>query len=136
RAGRRQRGGARGLGAAGGLIAVGFLDKIRSLGGGGDDDPGKVPEDERERRVEQDIARIESGSIPLAAEERLRALGAGAMGFTSGLSGADSARTQLERIRPVCQVMGTSVYKVGWQNYPWTSGWGSDAVLTELDRLT
>ena len=115
---------------------MGFLDKIRSLGGGDDDDPGKVPEEERERRVEQDIARIESGSIPLAAEQRLRELGAGAMGFTSGLSVADFALTQLERIRPVCQVMGTSVYKVGWQNYPWTSGWGSDAVLTELERLT
>ena len=49
------------------------------------------------------------------------------MGFTSGLSVADFALTRLERIRPVCQVMGTSVYKVGWQNYPWSSGWSCDA---------
>jgi len=32
--------------------------------------------------------------------------------------------------------MGTSVYKVGWQNYPWSSGWGSDARLVELAQLT
>jgi uncharacterized protein YbjQ (UPF0145 family) len=31
--------------------------------------------------------------------------------------------------------MGSSVYKVGWQNYPW-GGWGSNAQLTELRPLT
>jgi len=109
---------------------MGFLDRIKGLAGGGDED------DTREDRREQDIARIEGGSIPLAAEQRLTELGAGAMGFTSGLSVADFALTQLERIRPVCQVMGTSVYKVGWQSFPWTSGWSSDARLTELTTLT
>jgi uncharacterized protein YbjQ (UPF0145 family) len=112
---------------------MGFLDRLKGLGGGDEDD---AESDDRERRREQDIARIESGSIPLAAEERLRELGSGTMGFTSGLSVADFALTRLEAIRPVCQVMGTSVYKVGWQSYPWSSGWGSDAVLTELTRLT
>jgi uncharacterized protein YbjQ (UPF0145 family) len=109
---------------------VGFLDRIKDLAGGDDED------DAKEALREQDIARIEAGSIPLAAEQRLRELGGGAMGFTSGLSVADFALTQLERIRPVCQVMGTSVYKVGWQNFPWSSGWGSDARLTELTTLT
>jgi uncharacterized protein YbjQ (UPF0145 family) len=112
---------------------MGFLDRIKSLGG---DDEDKAVEEARERRREEDIARVESGNIPLAAEQRLRELGEGKMGFTSGLSVADFALTQLEAIRPVCQVMGTSVYKVGWQNYPWSSGWGSDAVLTELTQLT
>jgi uncharacterized protein YbjQ (UPF0145 family) len=110
---------------------VGFLDRIKGLAGGDDDE-----DDALEQRREQDIARIESGSIPLAAEQRLSELGAGAMGFTSGLSVADFALTQLERIRPVCQVMGTSVYKVGWKNFPWSSGWSSDARLTELTTLT
>jgi uncharacterized protein YbjQ (UPF0145 family) len=109
---------------------MGFLDRIKDLAGGDDEDGSQ------EARREQDVARIEGGSIPLAAEQRLTELGAGAMGFTSGLSVADFALTQLERIRPVCQVMGTSVYKVGWQNFPWTSGWGSDARLTELTTLT
>jgi uncharacterized protein YbjQ (UPF0145 family) len=109
---------------------MGFLDRIKDLAGG--DDEGAARRDLRE----QDIARIEGGSIPLAAEQRLAELGTGAMGFTSGLSVADFALTQLERIRPVCQVMGTSVYKVGWQSFPWSSGWSSDARLTELTTLT
>ncbi|MEA2192882.1 MAG: hypothetical protein QOI73_3003 [Solirubrobacteraceae bacterium] len=108
---------------------MGFLDRLKSLGGDDGDDA-------LQQRREQDIARIEGGSIPLAAEQRLRELGTGTMGFTSGLSVADFALTRLEAIAPVCQVMGTSVYKVGWQSYPWTSGWGSDAVLTELGQLT
>jgi uncharacterized protein YbjQ (UPF0145 family) len=32
--------------------------------------------------------------------------------------------------------MGTSVYKVGWQNYPWSGGWAADARLLELEALT
>ncbi|HEX4345150.1 MAG TPA: heavy metal-binding domain-containing protein [Solirubrobacteraceae bacterium] len=114
---------------------MGLLDRLRGAaggGGGGDDGDGEA----RERRRAEDIARIERGSVPIAAENRLRELGAGKMGFTSGLSVADFALTRLESIRPVCQVMGTSVYKVGWQNYPWTTGWGSSAVLTELTALT
>jgi len=104
---------------------MGFLDFLK---GSGDEDDAKA--DVRE----QDIARIEAGGIPFAAEQRLRELAGGRGGFTSGLSVADFALTRLEAIRPICQVMGTSVYKVGWQSYPWTTGWGSDAVLSELRR--
>jgi uncharacterized protein YbjQ (UPF0145 family) len=106
---------------------VGFLDFLK-----GDDDE----QDQRRARLEQDVARVEAGSIPLAAAQRLQELAAGSTGFTSGLSVGDFALTRLESIRPVCQVMGTSVYKVGWQSYPWTTGWGSDAVLSELTALT
>jgi uncharacterized protein YbjQ (UPF0145 family) len=108
---------------------VGFLDRLRGDGGQDDDDPAQA------RRAE-DLARVQRGSIPIAAEERIAALAAGATGFTSGLSVADFALTRLESIRPVCQVMGTSVYKVGWQNYPWSSGWGQDALTSELRPLT
>lgn len=55
--------------------------------------------------------------------------------FTSGLSVADFAMTGLAGVRPVSQVMGSSVYKVGWQNYPWASSWG-DSLSTELTQLT
>jgi uncharacterized protein YbjQ (UPF0145 family) len=106
---------------------MGFLDFLK---GGGEENEAA------EQRREQDIGRIEAGGIPFAAEQRLRELAAGGAGFTSGLSVADFALTRLEAIRPVCQVMGTSVYKVGWQNYPWSSGWGSDARLLELEQLT
>jgi uncharacterized protein YbjQ (UPF0145 family) len=109
---------------------VGFLDFLKD-----DDEDGEKRQVATELR-EQDIARIEGGGIPFAAEQRLRELSDGRTGFTSGLSVADFALTQLEAIRPICQVMGTSVYKVGWQNYPWASGWGADARLIELERLT
>jgi uncharacterized protein YbjQ (UPF0145 family) len=107
---------------------VGFLDFLKA--GDGEES------DERKAAREQDVARIEAGGIPAAAEQRLRELAAGTTGFTSALSVADFALTRLEEIRPICQVMGTTVYKVGWQNYPWTSGWSSNAVTTELQQLT
>lgn len=91
--------------------------------------------DELERRREADVARIEAGSVPLAAQERIAGLAARGTLFTSGLSVADFALTRLEGIRPVCQVMGSSVYQVGWQNFPWTGSWG-DGSSTELGQLS
>jgi len=38
-------------------------------------------------------------------------------------------------VRPVSQVMGSSVYQVGWQNYPWAGVLGS-GLSTELTQLT
>ena len=87
------------------------------------------------RRAQADIARVTAGGIPLAAEQRIRELAGGDTAFTSGLSVSDFALARLDRVRPICQVMGSSVYKVGWQNYPW-GGWGSNAQLTELRPLT
>jgi uncharacterized protein YbjQ (UPF0145 family) len=106
---------------------VGLLDRL--LGRDGEDDP------EAQGRREQDIARVEGGGIPLAAEQRIRELAAGGSTFTSGLSVADFALAKLDAVRPICQVMGSSVYKVGWQNYPWSGSWNSGS-LTELRQLT
>jgi uncharacterized protein YbjQ (UPF0145 family) len=102
---------------------MGFLDRL--TGGGDGDDPQR----------EADVARVEAGGIPLAAEQRLRELGAGETAFTSELSVASFALSRLDAVRPVCQVMGSSVYKVGWQNYPWSS-WSGDGTATELRQLT
>jgi uncharacterized protein YbjQ (UPF0145 family) len=102
---------------------MGFLDRL--TGGDGGDDSGR----------EADIARVEAGGIPLAAEQRLRELGAGETAFTSELSVAGFALSRLDEVRPVAQVMGSSVYKVGWQNYPWSS-WSGDGTATELRQLT
>src|SRR3954463_12755466 len=102
---------------------MGFLDRL--LGGGGDDDPKR----------EADIARVEAGGIPLAAEERIRQLAAGGTAFTSGFSVGDFALAVQDQVRPICQVMGSSVYKVGWQNFPWSGSWG-DGSVTELRQLT
>src|SRR5918911_2711139 len=102
---------------------MGFLDRLR--GGGDEQDPQR----------EADVARVEAGGIPLAAEERIRELAAGGTAFTSGLSVGDFALSRLDGVRPICQVMGSSVYKVGWQNYPWSGSWSSGS-LTQLRRLT
>lgn len=90
---------------------MGLLDSLR---GGRDGDDA-----EAERRRAEDVARVESGSIPLAAERRMRELAASTTGFTSGLSVGDFALCREAGVRPVAQVMGSSVYQVGWQNYPW-----------------
>jgi uncharacterized protein YbjQ (UPF0145 family) len=102
---------------------MGFLDRL--TGGGDGDDPQR----------EADVRRVEAGGIPLAAEKRLRELGGAETAFTSELSVSAFALTRLDRVRPVCQVMGSSVYKVGWQSYPWTN-WSSDSIATELRQLT
>ncbi len=108
---------------------MGLLDRL--LGGDDSGDDGDA-----DARREQDVARVEAGGIPLAAEERIRELGAGSGGFTSGLSVADFLLTRQHAVRPVCQVMGSSVYKVGWQNYPWASSWRQAPMLSELEALT
>jgi uncharacterized protein YbjQ (UPF0145 family) len=101
---------------------VAFLDRLL---GGGDRDPA----------ADADVARLERGGIPLAAEQRVRRLAAGATAFSSGLSIADFALSRLDGVRPICQVMGSSIYKVGWQRFPWASSWGRGS-LTELRPLT
>jgi uncharacterized protein YbjQ (UPF0145 family) len=106
---------------------MGLFDALR---GGPDDDP------EAERRREEDVERVEQGSIPLAAEQRLRELASGAMSFTSGLSVADFALCRQAGVRPVAQVMGSSIYKVGWQSYPWSNSWQANATTVELEALT
>src|SRR3954452_10775220 len=103
---------------------MGFLDRI--LGGGDDGD---------DAAAQADIARVEAGGIPLAAEQRVLELAGGGTAFTSGLSIADFALCRLDQVRPICQVMGSSVYKVGWQRFPWSSSWGQGS-LSELRPLT
>jgi uncharacterized protein YbjQ (UPF0145 family) len=110
------------------MSPFGFLKR---LGGDDDDDGG----DALERRREQDIERIEQGGLPASAHERLTELAAREDFFTSGLAVSDFALTTLHEVRPVAQVMGSSVYKVGWQRYPWGSSW-SGGSITELRTLT
>src|ERR1700760_1022775 len=107
---------------------MGFLDRLK--GGGSNDE-----DEAAQQRREQDIARVERGGIPLHAEERIRELAKGDGAFTSGLSINDFALSRLGGVRPICQVMGSTVYKVGWQNFPW-GGWNYGAQLTELRALT
>jgi uncharacterized protein YbjQ (UPF0145 family) len=106
---------------------MGLFDRL--TGGSGDEDESAA------LRRAADVERLERGSIPMAAEQRIRELGEGGTAFTSGLSVGDFALAHRRAVRPVCQVMGSSVYQVGWQSYPFGGGWGS-ALTTELTQLT
>jgi uncharacterized protein YbjQ (UPF0145 family) len=69
-----------------------------------------------EQAREEDVRRIAAGGIPAAAEERLRTLGAEAgAAFTSDLSVPEFALARRAGLEPLTQVLGTSVYHVGWQ---------------------
>jgi uncharacterized protein YbjQ (UPF0145 family) len=97
--------------------------------------PGESREerDQRERRQAADVERIAAGGIPAAAEERLRTLGAEAgQAFTSDLSVPEFALLRRHDLEPLTQVMGSSVYHVGWQ-YLNQSIWGS--TIQELTVL-
>jgi uncharacterized protein YbjQ (UPF0145 family) len=75
--------------------------------------------EDREQRAQlqrEDIARIAAGGIPRSAEERLRTLGAeSGQAFTSDLSVPEFALVRRAGLEPITQVLGSSVYHVGWQ---------------------
>jgi len=81
---------------------------------------GQSPEEQAEeaRRDAESLARLEQGGIPLAASERLAALGAeGAEApFSSDLSVSEYALLHRLGVEPITMVMGSSIYHVGWQN--------------------
>jgi uncharacterized protein YbjQ (UPF0145 family) len=90
---------------------------------------------ERQRRraaedAEASIAALAAGGIPVAARRRLDELRAGGPGFfTSDLTVDEHALLRGSGARPISQVMGSSVYHVGWQASRY---WGSG----ELETLT
>jgi uncharacterized protein YbjQ (UPF0145 family) len=73
---------------------------------------------EAEQEAQESRRRIEAGGLPVAAEKRLRELAAseGKPGvFTSDLSVQEFSLLAGLGVRPLTQVMGSSVYHVGWQ---------------------
>jgi uncharacterized protein YbjQ (UPF0145 family) len=106
---------------------VGFLNR-------GGPKEGREQRDRREQRQREDIERIAAGGIPVAAEERLQTLGAEAgQAFTSDLSVPEFALIRRHQLEPLTQVMGSSVYHVGWQ-YLNQSVWGN--TIQELRMLS
>jgi uncharacterized protein YbjQ (UPF0145 family) len=93
-------------------------------------DPGESPAEQA-----QSLARVERGGIPLGAERRLRELGEHGGAFTSDLSVADFALCHQLGVKPVSQVMGSSIYQVGYQNTPWPSGMGG-GYMFEMQALS
>ncbi|MGA9876895.1 MAG: heavy metal-binding domain-containing protein [Solirubrobacteraceae bacterium] len=96
------------------------------------EETGESPEQQAES-----LARVERGGIPLAAERRLRELGEQGGAFTSDLSVADFALCHRLGLAPVAQVMGSSIYQVGYQTTPWASGMGvGGSFMFEMEALS
>ncbi|MGO9759919.1 MAG: heavy metal-binding domain-containing protein [Solirubrobacteraceae bacterium] len=98
---------------------------------------------QQEREQQESLARIEAGGIPLSAERRLRELGGasrpggvGGGSFTSDLSVNGFALCHQLGLKPLSQVMGSSIYQIGYQGAWGSTGYSSNAILIELDTLT
>jgi uncharacterized protein YbjQ (UPF0145 family) len=80
-----------------------------------------LSEDERQAAA-VDLERIQHGGIPLGAEQRLKSIAAASSPvFSSDLSAKEYAIAQASGLRPIAQIMGSSVVQHGWQNYGWSS---------------
>ena len=103
----------------------------------GGESQGAQAIDERARDDEQarSLARIEQGGITIAAEHRLREIGERGGAFTSDLSVADFALCHRLGIKPLAQVMGSSIYQVGYQYSPWPAGMGG-SFMFEMEALS
>jgi uncharacterized protein YbjQ (UPF0145 family) len=106
----------------------------------GDPGPGQA---EQEREQQESLARVEAGGIPISAERRLSELRstAGADGkvkgsFTSDLSVNGFALCHQLGLEPLSQVMGSSIYQLGYQGAWGAAGYGGGGILIELDTLT
>jgi uncharacterized protein YbjQ (UPF0145 family) len=107
--------------------------RIFGFGGGGDESP------EAKQRREASERSLQQGGLPLNAVDRLReqASRQGTPGhiFTSDLSVNELALTRQAGYDPLGQVMGSSVYHVGWQYMPsgyWANWGGMSAEMTIL----
>ncbi|MHB1834259.1 MAG: heavy metal-binding domain-containing protein [Solirubrobacteraceae bacterium] len=73
------------------------------------------PTEEQRRAAEVDLDRIRQGGIPLGAEDRLKRVAtARTPFFTSDLTTKEYALAQASGLRPLAQVMGSSVVHRGW----------------------
>ena len=66
----------------------------------------------------QDQERLAQGRLPLGAELRLTELRKNGKFFTSSLSINEFALSISEGVRPLGQVMGSTIYHIGWQYTP------------------
>ena len=97
-------------------------------------------DDEREARARaqtEQAASLEAltqGGLPLRAQQRLGEIGKATPGFfTSDLSVDEFALVHALGLRPISQVMGSSIYHVGWQQRPGSfGGWQPGGVSQEL----
>jgi uncharacterized protein YbjQ (UPF0145 family) len=114
---------------------MGLLGGRRGGEGEGPETPEPQLAAQAEAEIEQSLARIEQGGIPLGAERRLSELRERGGLFTSDLSVNGWALCHQLGLRPISQVMGSSIYQVGYQQSTWPMMMGG-TVLTELDTLS
>ena len=90
------------------------------------------PEEKQRRLQEQQAAEtsrlsLEAGGLPTRAKQRLNEeMEAGHPLFTSDLSAKELLLTRQQGYQPLSQVMGSSIYHVGWQ-YTRQYGWNTTA---------
>jgi uncharacterized protein YbjQ (UPF0145 family) len=88
------------------------------------------PEDKQrrlQRQQDDEVSRqaLEAGGLPTRATQRLtEELNAGHPLFTSDLSAKEHLLTREQGYQPLSQVMGSSIYQVGWQ-YTRQYSWGT-----------
>jgi uncharacterized protein YbjQ (UPF0145 family) len=90
-----------------------------------------VRREREEARVQQEasLASLEQGGLPLRAQQRLGELRQGGQGFfTTDLSVDEFLLSREAGFEPVSQVMGSSVFHVGWQYMP-SGYWSSSQEL-------
>jgi uncharacterized protein YbjQ (UPF0145 family) len=97
------------------------------------------PEEQQRSMQEQQDAQasqrlLETGRLPLQAKRRLSIdLAAGHPLFTSDLSSREFALTRLQGYRPLSQVMGSSIYHVGWYARPY-GDYSDEMELTTISQ--
>ncbi len=98
--------------------------------------PKQTPDEQEaaDREQLESRQRVERGGIPLNAERRLRELSEGAGAFTSDLSVGSFALCHELGLTPLAQVMGSSIYQVGYTATMPTAYGGS--FMYELDALS
>lgn len=98
---------------------------------GSDDD--RAARQAADARQEASLSALERGELPLRARERLAEIGkAGGGFFTSDLSVGEFALVDAIGLRPLTQVMGSSIYHVGWQQRPGAFGMQMGGISQEL----
>lgn len=113
----------------------------RDARGTGDADRPEPGSSEQEQEQEESLARIERGGITIAAERRLSELRERGGLFTSDLSVNGWALCHQLGLQPLSQVMGSSIYQMGYQA-SWGQGgsWGplglGGTFMVELDTLS
>jgi uncharacterized protein YbjQ (UPF0145 family) len=102
-----------------------------------------TPDAALEAEQAESLRRVEAGGIPVTAERRLKELDERGGSFTSDLSVSGFALCHQLGLKPLSQVMGSSIYQMGYQGTGMGMGMGYGAygggavgALTELRTIS